>query len=380
MPYSAAVSQRPAHEPALDGLRGLAALVVVFRHAFNAMAVPSDVRMALAQSPLAVLLNGQGAVQLFFVLSGFVLAGSLARSAERAPWPQFLVRRVFRIHPPYGVAVLLALLSCVLATGAHGPTPHPPAPAPPDGASLAAYLAFPGKAGGLLPVGWTLTVELLMSFALPLVVLAAGFARGAPLVLACVALLFTVDHDLARYAIDFALGVVAYRERAVIAAWMARIGARARGLLVGVGLVLWCAPLLFWPRMLHGYLIAGWFHYEIAVMAAGAVLLVVCAIEVPALRRALSTPAWLFLGRTSYASYLIHWTILTLLAPRLVDGTWRGNAALFVGVVVATTLLSIPFHRFVELPSIALGNRICRTLAKRLGTRAIESRASGATK
>jgi peptidoglycan/LPS O-acetylase OafA/YrhL len=375
MPYSAAVQQRPAHEPALDGLRGIAALIVVIRHAFNAQWIAPELRLALAQSPVALALNGQGAVQLFFVLSGFVLAGSLARSAEAAPWPQFFVRRVFRIHPPYVVAVLLALACAALAGGATGPTLHPAAPPPPDGVALARFLAFPGKAGGSLPVGWTLTIEMVFSFLLPLLVLAAGIARGAMLLLACVALLFGVDHDFARYAIDFALGVLAFRERDAIAGAMRRIGPAGRGTLVVLGLVLWCAPLLFWARMLRGYLMAGWFPYEIAVMAAGAALLVVCAIEVPYLRRVLSAPACLFLGRISYASYLIHWTLLTLLAPRLVDRSAAGNAMLLVSVLVATTLLSVPFHRYVELPSIALGNRVSRALAARLGARAVESRA-----
>jgi peptidoglycan/LPS O-acetylase OafA/YrhL len=375
MPYSTAVSQRPAHEPALHGLRGLAALVVVIRHCFNAQAMAPDLRLALAKSPLAVLLNGQGAVQLFFVLSGFVLAGSLARGGERAPWPQFLVRRVFRIQPPYMVAVLLALVPCVLAPAAVGPTLHPAAPPLPDAGALAADLAFPSTAGGLLPIGWTLTVELATSLVFPLLVLAAGFARGVPLLIAT---LFGVSHDVVRYAIDFALGVVAYRERAVIAARIAAIGAAGRALLVALGLALWCVPLWVWPRVVGGYLIAGWLPHEIALMAAGAVLLVVCAIEVPTLRRALSHPLCAFLGRTSYASYLLHWILLTLLAPRLVDGTWTGNAVLLAAVVVATTALSVPFHRHVELRSIAAGNRACRVIAARLGARALESRSRGA--
>lgn len=387
MPYSAAVqaervassptgtARRTAHEPALDGLRGVAALVVVIRHAFNAQWVAPDLRLALAQSPLALLLNGQGAVQLFFVLSGFVLAGSLARSAERAPWPQFFVRRVFRIHPPYVAAVAIALAAVALFGRATGLSPHPAPPPFPDAATLASQLAFPGKAGGLLPVGWTLTIELLFSFAMPLLALAAGFARGLPLLAACGALLFGVDHDLARYAIDFALGVVVWRERASLAAVVARLGAIGQGALVALGLVLWCAPLLFWPRILHGYLIAGWFPHEIAAMAAGSAILVLAALEVPWLRRVLATPTGVFLGRISYASYLIHWAWIGLLAPHLVDRTAQGNAGLMVAAVVGAALLSIPFHRYVELPSIALGNRICRALAHRLGMRPIESRA-----
>jgi peptidoglycan/LPS O-acetylase OafA/YrhL len=321
------------------------------------MWISADTRTALAESPVAILLNGQGAVQLFFVLSGFVLAGSLARSGERAPWPRFAVRRVFRIHPPYVAAVFFGIGVAALAPGG-GPSPHPAAPALPDAASLARHLAFPGNAGGLLPVGWTLTIELVFSFLMPLLVLAAAFARGLPLLAFCAVLLFGVDHDFARYAIDFALGVVAFQQRDAIAAVVARIGAMGQGALVAASLVLWCAPLLFWSRIVHGYLIAGWFPYEIATMAAGSVGLVVAALEVPWLRRLLSTETGAFLGRISYPSYLLHWGVITLLAPLLVDRTATGNAALIVAVLALTTLASIPFHRFVELPSIALGKRL----------------------
>jgi peptidoglycan/LPS O-acetylase OafA/YrhL len=93
---------------ALDGLRGLAALVVFLRHTSNAIAIPVGARRALVEGPLAPLLNSQGAVQLFFVLSGFVLASSLSRSTHRVHWLRFYVKRFFRIYPPYVFAVLLA--------------------------------------------------------------------------------------------------------------------------------------------------------------------------------------------------------------------------------------------------------------------------------
>ena len=63
---------------ALDGLRGLAALIVVVRHTMNAIATPDGVQRAVLQSALAVVLNSEGAVQLFFVPSGYVLAASWA--------------------------------------------------------------------------------------------------------------------------------------------------------------------------------------------------------------------------------------------------------------------------------------------------------------
>ena len=69
---------------ALEGLRGLAGVVVVARHSLNAVQMPLPLRRALLEGPLAPLLNAQGAVQLFFVLSGYVLARSLSRHSGMA--------------------------------------------------------------------------------------------------------------------------------------------------------------------------------------------------------------------------------------------------------------------------------------------------------
>ena len=55
---------------ALDGLRALAALVVVVSHTSNAIPTNWLLRSDLLESPLAIFLNAHGAVQLFFVLSG----------------------------------------------------------------------------------------------------------------------------------------------------------------------------------------------------------------------------------------------------------------------------------------------------------------------
>ena len=90
---------------ALDGLRGIAATIVLLRHTFNAVVMPPDVRRGILESPLAPLLNGQGAVQLFFVLSGFVLAMSLSRDTRLRSVPAFYAKRILRIQPAGGISL-----------------------------------------------------------------------------------------------------------------------------------------------------------------------------------------------------------------------------------------------------------------------------------
>lgn len=58
--------------PELDGLRGLAALMVFFSHAMGLL-YPTPLITYLQSSPFRILWDGAAAVDFFFVLSGFVL-------------------------------------------------------------------------------------------------------------------------------------------------------------------------------------------------------------------------------------------------------------------------------------------------------------------
>jgi peptidoglycan/LPS O-acetylase OafA/YrhL len=99
------------HLPSLDGLRGLAILMVV-THNLN-LIQPAD----LASHALVSLFDrGWLGVQLFFVLSGFLITGILIDSRHQArPYVAFFGARLLRVLPLYyatlfGVFVVLPLL------------------------------------------------------------------------------------------------------------------------------------------------------------------------------------------------------------------------------------------------------------------------------
>lgn len=84
------IPQKRPHYLALDGLRGVAALVVVWYHIFEAFAV----------SPLTQFVNhGYLAVDFFFLLSGFVVSYAYDNRWERMSVAKFLTRRLVRLHP-----------------------------------------------------------------------------------------------------------------------------------------------------------------------------------------------------------------------------------------------------------------------------------------
>ena len=96
------------HVPALDGLRGVAILMVLVFHFWQSL---PDLHLSpTAQRALSILSIGQKGVDLFFVLSGFLITGILLRT-KLAPhyFRNFYTRRALRIFPLY-YAVLITIL------------------------------------------------------------------------------------------------------------------------------------------------------------------------------------------------------------------------------------------------------------------------------
>ena len=110
----------------LDGLRGVAALIVVFNH--YVQAVPEHTRLSqhfsdlkhlsawespwvlFRLTPLRLLIDGQAAVNVFFVLSGFVLALPVTRRSQPVFW-LFLVKRVCRVYIPFAAVIVLVAIA-----------------------------------------------------------------------------------------------------------------------------------------------------------------------------------------------------------------------------------------------------------------------------
>jgi peptidoglycan/LPS O-acetylase OafA/YrhL len=147
---------QPANFLTIQALRAVAALLVVLLHAFETWGQRVD-----PAAPGAGWDNGAAGVDIFFVISGFVMVISSRRLVDRpGAWLIFLQHRVVRIVPLYWLLTTIKILSVVVLGDVVLRTTL-------DFNFVAgSYLFLPvtdsaGHFRPVLPVGWTLTYEFL---------------------------------------------------------------------------------------------------------------------------------------------------------------------------------------------------------------------------
>lgn len=150
-------------DPVVDGLRGMASLSIVLFHCFyGAMVLLKDfdrIGAFAAQLPpwLGFLANADKAVDVFFMVSAYLLGGALMRETERSGTiaaRDFYIRRLFRIYPLF----LLGL--AVYALGNPGLAAR----------NLVYNLLFIDnfQMKNIIPVGWSLSIDMQFYLVLPL--------------------------------------------------------------------------------------------------------------------------------------------------------------------------------------------------------------------
>ncbi len=95
--------------PELDSIRGIAIMLVLF---FHGMAPPLTPELSRGgKFLLAVSQHGSAGVNLFFVLSGFLITGILIDSRNRPDYyRRFYIRRALRILPAFYATLLILLI------------------------------------------------------------------------------------------------------------------------------------------------------------------------------------------------------------------------------------------------------------------------------
>lgn len=347
----------------LDGLRAVAVLLVfLFHH-------------ALAPS-------GWLGVDIFFVLSGFLITGILRRdTGNPAYWKSFYTKRVTRILPP-----LLAVVIVVLIAEQH---------------FKFAYLGYVLFASNIVeltpyalgPLGalWSLAIEEHFYFAWPLVVkklkwdtlvkVSLGIVLISPLLRAAATLVFHhywgVNHHwnnpiflLTPFRLDgLAAGALLSlllehdRLTSTLRRWSAPVCVAAFGLFFG--LELWL-PVFRRPADSVAFNSMG---YSLVVLGSFCLVSYLMLKPASLLARILALAPLVYIGTISYGCYLFQAPVKILLQP-LLAASMPWMAFVLVDLAATVALASISFY-LLEKPIIAwgrkLGSRRARTISSESG-------------
>ena len=356
----------------LDGLRGLAAAIVLLHHAlltFPNLAGPYRPNAAsvwsfnwwLTYTPLHLVWAGNEAVYLFFVLSGAVLTLSVVRN-QAFDWVTYYPRRIIRLYGPVLVAIAIGYCLILLVprdvvdelgNWVEGrPSSYPLAIVARDAALIL------GSSGTVSPL-WSLRWEVIFSLALPLYVLLAKTRRipvwiTTTLSIGVLALGAALPNSYFFYLAIFALGAI------LAGNWSRLTKLLDRPL-----------PRWFWPAFFAGAVLLTLLRWELggwgvprgtsgalnAVSVIGTALLVVCAAFWPAARHFLETRPLQWLGRISFSLYLVHEPIV--IASRFSTQSLSPWVGMAISIPTALVIAAV-FYRLVEQPCYRLAKRISR--------------------
>lgn len=340
---------------ALQALRALAAALVLAGHAAGEAA--AHIAPLGSWAAFFWRFPWNWGVDLFFVLSGTVIAISGARHAG-APggWRRFLWARFLRVVPLYW---LFSLLMLAVLLAAPGQVHSIALEWRQVWASFAflPYRAETGLAVPILSVGWTLNYEIFF-YAVFGLLLAFGRGIAVTVMLLCLVLGFAafagiwVPEEMTALwtwtrtlVLEFALGAV------IGAVWLGR-GGRGWACPAWVALVLCCGIAAAWPAWREAMQGLGLSRGLVAGPAAAA--LVAVAVLLVSRDAEARLPRWLVaLGDSSYALYLSHLFTLRAVALAWV-AVLPGQSALYVPLAFLLALaVGHGVFLWVERPLLA---------------------------
>ncbi|HKH05813.1 MAG TPA: acyltransferase [Acidimicrobiales bacterium] len=351
---ASAAPRRFGHRPELDGLRGLAVLVVVLHHV-GVLMWPGH--------PEWFFRGGQVGVDLFFALSGFLITALLLtehRRRGRIRVGDFLRRRLLRLWPAL-VVLQVGMLAASVATDR-----YPPGEVLSSALRVLTFSTNADPADVLIEVGhtWSLSVEahfyvlwciavavVLATARRPYPVLAGLAALGVAAPAIARALAFSDDGGVTAfdlyvgspYRLDGPL-VGALFGVAWSAGWLDRIPARWAARAIPVAL-LGLAWLVVGTHPLSPILFQGLFTGA-AALGAVVVVGVLCGGRTLAGRLLGSRPLAM-IGAISYSVYLWHLPVIMFLARNTTDWDQSLQITLAIAVSFALGVLS---YRYVERP------------------------------
>ena len=330
----------PKHyRPDIDGLRAIAVLVVILCHAH-----------------LSLFSGGYIGVDVFFVISGYVVTRSITRTQRSGTFSlgNFYARRVRRLAPALYCMVSATLVFCLIFQ-----FPEEGYDALKNGFFIAIFYSniFLARKTGYfdstadqLPFlhTWSLTVEEQFYLAFPLLLLLLRRAKPS-ILLAMMSALFLGSLAYSQYAVSHTLPRAYFELQTrgfefLIGALLAHFPLQATAqyrlrydaiLVLGLAIIAACAVTYTPATPMPGR--------HALVPCLGAALVIASGNRAGFLAPALSNPVMVYLGKLSYVLYLWHWPIFFALRKfHLTSNAWT-----CVGLLLCVAI-AIPTHHLIE--------------------------------
>lgn len=349
------------HIGALDGIRGLGVILVLLYHYGSSAAV-----FGLSNPILKLTGLGWSGVDLFFVLSGFLITGILYDSkGGKNYFKNFYARRTLRIFPLYYVAAIVVILLAVISQyDLLG------------GANPIWILLYVGNfqmaiegGGSTLDHFWSLAIEEQFYLVWPLVVLTLSRAKlmlvaAAMVVIAPIIRTLLVLNDVP----DLAVYVLtpARMDGLAMGALIALVMRGSKGI----------APLVPWAWKLGGAALAAFLMIVIlrrevssgdpVILTAGISLLtiiyasvLILSLTFRPLQLVMEQPVMRWFGKYSYGLYVWHPIVnMILLHSPLTERfgaiTPVKAVLLLVMAFIVSVLISLASYKFMESPLLRL--------------------------
>jgi peptidoglycan/LPS O-acetylase OafA/YrhL len=340
----------------VQALRGVACLAVVLFHVNN-----YDLAYFgyVSYHPLRPVVNfGYAGVDLFFVLSGFIIATTNRSNLGRpAAVPRFLFRRAWRIYPTFWAALIPATLYMVNTN--------------PDFFRVNESRVFfhtlsllPLLQGfDLLPAAWSLSFELMFYLAFSLLFLlprrAGPWFLGVWAVVVVTYAIITdgqpaniyTRHVLCPFVLEFLMGcAVAWLPAWPQGRWAAAVATLA---------LVWAATWMAFTPNCTGDVLGLQFPRRVTIFGVAVALFLLAAVGYERGGGRVALPRLVAAGNASYSIYLTHLLVIKVLYDTNVRAHWEHTQlfwhfAWLAGLFAAVVWFGLAFHRTVEQPLLAL--------------------------
>ncbi len=379
----------------LDGVRGIAMIIVVFHH-FGLAFFPAinylnpekihlgngGAELLIAKTPLNLFFNGGFAVSIFFVLSGFVLSYKFHLSGSRKLLTEYAAKRYFRLFIPVAGSIVICYLLHVFGLfttkSAENITKSPEwlgglytnMKGPGDVLKNAVLDVFLNNDNRYNPVLWTMTIEFLGSLLLFSFLALTGDNKKTLLLHIIVAVLILLT-DKKFYA-AFILGSLI--SKLFVSGFSFPKGIKGiviKCLLLTAGIYFSSFPQsVFTQQSIWKPLDWSWtsgydlFH----VLGAFCILFVICFDR--NFIRFFSIKPFLYLGKISFSFYLLHLAVMCSLGFFVFSEFWKPGSYFIPFVISFLVSMAVSFvvahfyYKWLDKSSIRFSERMGKLITK----------------